>query len=85
LPNWPKCVAGLRGFELAYDEINMHPPKGPEGSVRPALSNGLKTSVLAGTRRALAGLSELDFVPERSIALHIASALVDAAPEPRRL
>jgi hypothetical protein len=31
------------------------------------------------------GESGLDFVPEPSIALHIAAALIDAAPEPRRL
>jgi hypothetical protein len=46
---------------------------------------GLKTSVLPGTRQHSQGKSGLDFVPERSIALHIASALIDAAPEPRRL
>src|SRR4051794_8797258 len=80
LPESSRCVAGAGGFE---------PPYG--GTKSAALP--LRTSPRATLGRAFnpgalcvqAHLERLDFVSERSIALHIASVIIDAAPEPRRL
>jgi len=81
-------VAGLRGFELAYDEINMHPPKKGRTAAfaaGPTLSLGLKSLCFQAHVKQSQGESGLDFVPEPSIARVYCSALIGAAPEPRRL